>query len=168
MTEQQPTGVVAPLVSAPEQLRILFFDVELSLAEFRGFPSRKPQYINYHQVKVGQYMHCWAAQWAGQSKIHGDRQTSKESLSRDDSRITVSLASLIREADIVSAHNSDQFDIPKLRNRQIMNKQEPLGPVSTIDTLKMARKLGFAHNSLSALARDLGLGSKTQNPGDLK
>jgi hypothetical protein len=39
--------------------------------------------------------------------------------------------------------------------------------VATFDTLKGARKLGFAHNNLNALARDLGLGSKMDTPRDL-
>jgi hypothetical protein len=152
--------VVAPL-------KILFFDVELSYAEFRGFPSKKPQWINYRQIKVSQYMHCWAAQWEGQAKIHGDRQTSKESLARDDSRISESLAQLVRQADIAIAHNIDGFDVPHLRNRLIVHGKESLGPVATFDTLKAARKLGFAHNNLNALARDLGLGAKVETADGL-
>jgi DNA polymerase III epsilon subunit-like protein len=112
-------------------------------------------------------MHCWAAQWAGQTKILGDKQTSEESLIRDDARIASSLASLVRDADVVVAHNSDQFDVPHLRNRLIVHQQEPLGPVATIDTLKVARKLGFSHNSLDALAKTLGIGAKTATQKDL-
>ena len=164
MEAQSQTGVVKAVVNP---LSILFFDVEVSLAEIRGFPERKPQYIRHHQIKVSQYMHCWAAKWEGQSKIHADRQTSSESLARDDARIVASLAKLVRQADIVVAHNSDGFDVPRLRNRLIINNQENLGPVATIDTLKVARKLGFSHNNLDALARELGLGAKLENPRNL-
>jgi DNA polymerase elongation subunit (family B) len=165
VTELQPASGVVKAVVQP--LSILFFDVEVSLAEIRGFPERKPQYIRHHQIKVGQYMHCWAAKWQHQSKILADRQTSSESLARDDSRIAESLAALVRQADVVVAHNSDGFDVPRLRNRLIIHNKETLGPVATIDTLKVARKLGFAHNNLDALARDLGLEGKLDNPRNL-
>lgn len=165
--EQQPTGAVASVVASTTPLSILIFDVEISYAQFLGFPDKRPQYIQHHQIEVPQYMHCWAAQWAGQSKMLADRQTSEESLARDDARIAESLAALVRNADIVIAHNSDGFDVPRLRNRLIIHDQEPLGPVATLDTLKVAKKLGFSHNSLAALAKEMKLGGKMDTPKDL-
>jgi DNA polymerase III epsilon subunit-like protein len=112
-------------------------------------------------------MHCWAAQWAGQKQVLSDRQTSDEAVDKDDARIVDSLATLVRKADVVIAHNADRFDVPRLRGRLIVNDQETLGPVATIDTLKIARKLGFAHNNLDSLAKELGLGGKVENPPHL-
>lgn len=164
MTEQQHRGAVELAVVQP--LSILFFDVETSFMVVKVWQP-KTDYIRHDQVIHRSFMHCWAAQWAGQKQIVSDKQTSAEALAKDDSRIVESLASLVREADVVIAHNADGFDVPRLRGRLIVNGQETLGPVATIDTLKIARKLGFAHNNLDSLAKELGLGEKVDNPPGL-
>lgn len=161
---EQPSGVAVNTSITP--LRILFFDVETSWMIVKTHHP-KVEYIRSDQVVHRRFMHCWAAQWAGEKKVHADRQTSAEATAKDDSRIAASLAALVREADYVVAHNGDNFDIPKLRNRLIIAGLEPPGPVPSIDTLKMARKLGFDHNNLDSLAGELGVGKKVENPRGL-
>jgi hypothetical protein len=162
--EVQPTGVVEQGVATPS--RILVFDVETSYMLAKTFTT-KPDYIRHKQIKHGWFMHCWAAQWHGEKKVYGDRQTSEEAIAKDDMRIAGSLAAMVRLADVVLAHNGDNFDIPKLRNRLIVSNQEPLGPVDSIDTLKIARKLGFTHNNLDGLGIELGVGSKIKTDEEL-
>lgn len=135
-------------------LKVLFFDVETSWMVVKTH-SPRVDYISSHQVVHRRFLHCWAAQWRGEKQVLSDRQTPEEAQAKDDLRITVSLAELVRQADAVVAHNGDKFDIPKLRNRLIISGQEPLGPVQSIDTLKVARQLGFDHNNLDSLAQEL-------------
>lgn len=163
MTEQQPTGDVGTVI---QPLSILFFDVETSWM-IAKMHSPKVDYIRSDRVVHRRFLHCWAAQWDGQKQILSDCQTPDEAIAKDDSRIAVSLAEQVRKADVVLAHNGDNFDIPKLRNRLIIADKETLGPVASIDTLKLARKLGFDHNNLDSLSKELGYGGKMQNPTGL-
>jgi len=161
----QPTGEVEQ--GMPTPLKVLFFDVETApmLAYVWG---PKADWIPHGQILHQSFLLCWGASWRGEKTIKADKLTQAEVLARDDTRIVESLAALVREADIVVAHNADQFDIPVLNGRVLLQGLEPLGPVESIDTLKIARKsFRFTHNKLDALARYLGLGSKIKTDFEL-
>jgi DNA polymerase elongation subunit (family B) len=100
------------------------------------------------------YMLSWAAKWEGQRKVYSDHLTPAETHKQDDSRIVLSLADMIREADIIVAHNGDRFDLKRVNGRVAIHRQEPLGPVKTIDTLKLSRaSFGYAYHHLDSLAQ---------------
>ena len=165
--EQQPTGAVAVAVEEPTPLSILYFDVETSpmLAYVWG---PKADWIPHNQIVHQSFLFCWAAKWGHEKQIKSDKLTPAEIADRDDSRIVTSLAELVRDADVVVAHNSDGFDIPVLNGRVLLQGLEPLGPVQSIDTLKLARKsFRFTHNKLDALARYLNLGAKIKTDFEL-
>jgi DNA polymerase elongation subunit (family B) len=164
VTEQQPTGVVESVV---HPLRILYFDTETSpmLAYVWG---PKADWIPHNQIVHQSFLFCWAAKWGHEKQLRSDKLTSNETKVRDDTRIVESLASLVREADVVIAHNSDGFDVPVLNSRVMIQGLEPLGPVESVDTLKLARRsFRFSHNKLDALARYLGIGEKIRTDFEL-
>lgn len=165
MAEAQPVPGVVKAVARP--LSILFFDVETSWNVFKGHGLRH-EYVRWDQIVHPSFLHCWAAKFAGEKKMYSDRQTSKEALAKDETRIIRSLAALVRQADYVCAHNGDKFDIKQLRHRIArMEGEEPLGPVQSIDTVKMARAIGFPHSNLAALAREFGLPGKIKTTAEL-
>lgn len=143
-----------------EPLRMLFWDIETAplLAHVWG---AKTHYIGAHQFVHDTFMLCWAAKWSDGKKVHADVLTSEEARDQDDRRVVVSLANMLRKADVVVAHNGDRFDIPMLNNRLLSLGEEPLGPVKTVDTLTLARKsFRFASNKMDYLAEQLGVGRK--------
>jgi hypothetical protein len=149
----------SPLSSSP--LRVLFWDIETapllahvwSLWDKGGIPPAR-------LLKDG-FILSWSAKWRGERKVHSAVLTSEEAKSQDDSRIVQALADLLREADVIVAHNGDRFDLPKLNGRLMKHGLEPLGPVQTIDTLKLAKKnISLASNRLDYLGSVLGLGRK--------
>jgi hypothetical protein len=145
---------------APKPLRILFFDVE-SAPMLAYIWQAKTEYVNPDAILHETFLLCWAAKWAGDDRILHARLTSKEAKAQDDSRIVEKLATLIRQADVVVAHNGDRFDMPKLNTRLALHQGQPLGAVQTIDTLKLARSaFRFASNRLDYLAQKLGVGAK--------
>ncbi len=84
----------------------------------------------------------------------------------DDKRLMGSLWKLIDEADIIVAHNGDNFDLKKINARFLVHGFKPPAPYKTIDTLKIARKhFKFDSNRLDDLARYLGLGRKLATKG---
>jgi hypothetical protein len=144
----------------PNPLRILHIDIETApMAAFVWSPW--DSFLPMDRLIHDTFLLTWAGKWDGEKKMYSDALTSKEALSRSDVRIAESLADLVRQADIVVGHNLDKFDIPKLNGRLLQNKLEPIGPVQTIDTLKLAKKsIKIAFNKLDYLGEFLGLGRK--------
>lgn len=141
-------------------LRVLFFDVET--APLMSYHWRVwKENVSPDQLQNRTWLLCWAARWQGQKTVHSDAVTVDETKTEDDSRIVTSLAELVRKADVVVAHNVDRFDLPVLNTRLLDLKLDPLPPVRTIDTLKVAkRSFRFTYNRLSYLADFLGIDSK--------
>jgi uncharacterized protein YprB with RNaseH-like and TPR domain len=66
--------------------------------------------------------------------------TPEEVKNEDDSRIMCELWNLMNEATIVVSHNGDNFDIPRINSRFIINDFPPYTPVFSVDTCKVAKK----------------------------
>jgi len=80
--------------------------------------------------------------------------------SYDDRAIVEDLWKLFDEADIIVAHNGDNFDVRMVRGRFLVHDMKPTAPFKTIDTKKAAKKVGrFNSNSLNDLGKLL-LGEK--------
>lgn len=141
-------------------LRVLFFDVET--APLLSFHWRVwKENIAPSQIERESFMLCWAARWQGQKRILSDLVTADEALAQDDGRIVESLAELVRTADVIVAHNVDRFDLPVLNTRLLHLGLDPLPPVRTLDTLKVAKKsFKKTFNRLSYLADSLGIEAK--------
>lgn len=153
--------------TAATPLRMLFWDIETAPLLAHVW-SAKTRFVGAHQFVHDSFMLCWAAKWADGSKVYDDVLTSEEARAQDDRRVVVTLANLLREADVVVAHNGDRFDIPMLNNRLLTLGEEPLGPVKTIDTLTLAKKsFRLASNKLDYLAQHLGVGKKIKTDFDL-
>lgn len=144
----------------PNKLKVLYFDIEtapINVLIWHVFGD----YAGQDQILHDSFLLTWAAKWDGESKVLSDRLTKQEVLAKDDARIVESLARLLREADVVVAHNGDKFDIPIVNKRLMLNELDPLPPFNTIDTLKLAkRNFRMEMNKLDFIAERLGLGRK--------
>lgn len=148
-------------------LRILFFDLETAPLLAHVW-SAYADYVGHEQMLHDSFLLTWSAKWGDQKRIISARLTTREAQDQDDTRIVAELADLIREADIIIAHNVDRFDLPMFNNRLLLLGLEPLGPVQTIDTLKLAKSsFRLAYNKLDYLAYKLGLGKKIKTDFNL-
>lgn len=149
------------------KLKILFFDVETSPLKAYVWGQRA-DWIPQGQLLHDSFLLSWAARWEDQRRILSEVLTPEEAIEQNDERIVASLADLLREADYVVAHNADNFDIPVVNTRLLRLGMDPLGPVRTIDTLKLARKsFRFASNKLDYIARILGVPQKLETSFEL-
>ena len=132
--------------------KILHYDIETApMLTYSWRP--KVQWINKEMAIRDVYLISWAAKWDGAKSTKAGWLTPGEIRRQDDLRIVNDLADLIREADTVVAHNGDRFDLPKINGRVALAGLENLGPVDTIDTLKLSRQsFGFAYHNLDWLA----------------
>ncbi len=147
--------------------RILILDIET--APIRAYVwSRWKQNISLSQTLSEWFCLSWSAKWLFDSKTMSDRLTGSEVLAENDGRMMKGLWDLLEEADMIVAHNGDQFDIPKINARFIVNGLPPTSPYKQIDTLKVARKqFGFSSNRLDALAGYFGFDKKIETTFEL-
>lgn len=140
--------------------KILVFDIETSPSISYTF-GRFKYNIMWDQVEQEPIMLTWAAKWLYSDDVLSDKITSEEVLNEDDSRIVKSLWDLMETADIVVAHYGDNFDLPMLNTRAILNGLPPYSTVRSIDTKKVASTVfNFPSNKLDALAKYFGLKGK--------
>lgn len=149
--------------------RVLLLDIETTpLEAFVWQMQVWKARVNDEAVISRWFMLTWSAKWLFSNEIMSMRLSGEEVKNEDDNRIVAGIWKILNEADIVIAHNGDNFDIPNINTRFIVNGLSPTKPYSTIDTLRIAQKqFGFSHNSLNALARVFGLPEKIDTDFDL-
>ena len=139
---------------------ILILDVET--APLRGFIWQLwKQNVYIDQIISEWFMLTWSAKWLHNPNIMSAKLTPEEALEENDKRIITELWNVLNDADIVIAHNGDQFDIPKIKTRFLLHGLPPTTFYHQIDTKKVASKeFGFSSNKLDFLAQQFGYGHK--------
>jgi len=149
--------------------RILLIDIETAPALSYHW-GMYDQCIGTNQVKDDWYMLCYAANWLDEKKIMFDaiwkyKKYFKEN-PKSDLKIAESIHDLMEQADIIVAHNGDDFDVKKINTSFIKNRIPPVKPFMTIDTKKESKKnFGFMSNKLDHILRRLGIGQKMVHVG---
>ena len=142
------------------QCRILLVDIETAPILARVWKVWQEN-ISIDQIKNDWFILCWSAKWLNDNKVIGERVTGKEARKNNDKGIMKTLWELMDEADVVIGHNIDDFDLPRIRTRFILNGLPPTSSLRTIDTVKIARKhFSFTHNKLDYLAQQFGFSRK--------
>lgn len=148
------------------QSKILLFDIET--APNLGYTWQKWEQ-DVIEFKRDWYMLSFAYKWLGDTSVKAyslpDFSTFKKD-KEDDTQLITELWKLFDQAEIVIAHNGDEFDIKKTNSRFIINGLQPPTPYKTIDTKKIAKKhFRFDSNKLDDLGNYLGLGRKIDTGG---
>lgn len=146
--------------------RILIFDIES--APNLGYAWGKWEQ-NIIQFQQEWYMLSFAYKWYGEDETHAYAlphfKTFKKNKT-DDKELVKKLHELFNEADIIIAHNGDDFDIKKSNARFIYHGLTPPSPFKTIDTKKIAKRyFSFNSNSLNDLGTHLSIGQKVPTGG---
>jgi hypothetical protein len=147
--------------------KILFLDIET-------FPNVAYVWGKYDQnvirFKREGCLASFAAKWEGEevfARALPDYRGYKAG-SYNDKKLTQDLWKLLDEADIVIAHNGDQFDIRVINARFIQHGLKPPSPFKTVDTKKAVKRVArFNSNSLDDLGSHLGMGKKIKTDFDL-
>ena len=146
--------------------RILFVDIET--APIKGYAWGVFD-TNLMQVETPTYMLCFAYKWAGTIKVNTRALCDYPGYKKDkenDKALVSELWHLVDKADIIVAHNGDQFDIKKSNSRFIVHGLPPPSPYKSFDTLKAARRnFKFDSNKLDNIGRYLQVGRKLPTTG---
>lgn len=147
--------------------KILYLDIEN--APSLGWTWGPKWETSIIDMEADFYLLSFAWKWEDERKIHVLGLDDFPGFSRDrtnDRQLTKALWRLMDEADVIVAHNGDQFDIKKSNTRFVTHGLPPPSPFKTIDTLKIARRVfRFDSNKLDDLGRCLGLGRKMPTEG---
>jgi len=150
-----------------QSAKVLVFDIETAPIKSLTFDIWN-QNIGINQILEDWYMLMWSAKWLHDPDVMSDRVTGKESLQRNDERITESIWELLDKSDIVIAHNGLKFDVKKVNTKFLKYGQRLPSPYQVIDTLKCVKeRFSFTSNKLDFIARSLGLGGKIKTDFDL-
>lgn len=128
------------------------------------------QNISLEQIIQEGYMLSWSAKWLGSKEVMSDYIAKYKNHfiknPTDDSQIAKSVWPLLDEADIIVAHNGDNFDIKWLNYVFLKNNMKPVSTFKSIDTLKVARAhFRFLSNKLNFISKTLGIGEKLKHEG---
>lgn len=151
--------------------RILLYDIETSFNVVAKF-SLRDEYVPHENIIQERFIICAAWKWLGESKIYTvsilDDPKRFQSNTSDDHYVVEALRDVIASADVVVAHNGNDFDYKWLAGRLLFHGLPPLPPVQQIDTYREAKKV-FNLNAfrLDYLGKYLGLGRKIKTSTDL-
>ncbi len=148
------------------KLNVLLFDIETAPSLGWVWGKYEQDVISFEQHW---YMLSFAAKWLGTNKMISHALPDFKSYGKDkenDKELVAKLWELIDKADIIIAHNGDEFDLKKCNTRFVVHGMNPPSPYKTIDTLKLARRyFAFESNKLNDLGKMLGLGEKAETGG---
>lgn len=150
-------------------LKWLLADTEWSYAIYYGFPSKKPQYMPAKNIKHRQFCTNASWKWAHQVSVQSvsildDKRQFKKDF-RNDKVCAVEMHKAMSEADVIVAHNLDEFDMKMLNVIFAIYGLGPIPEKKFIDTLKVARKhFRFAGNGLDDLLKFFGHEGKADKP----
>lgn len=149
-----------------EEPKILLFDIETApnLAYVWGKWEQ-----NVIAFQKEWYMISFSWKWLGEKKTSVKSLINYSNFRKDktdDSALVKDLWKLFNQADIIIAHNGDQFDIRKSNARFAYHKLLPPSTYKTIDTKKVAKRyFNFNSNKLDDLGQLFGLGEKLDTGG---
>lgn len=152
--------------------RIVIWDVENSHTVAAVFQLAHNDYISHENVLQERFL--ISASW----KVLGERTVHSVSVlddpkrfarnPHDDLHVLKTLHKVLSEADVIVAHNGDNFDIKLTEGRMLFHGLSPLPTIPSIDTLKVAKgRFLLLSNKLDYLARFLGFGKKVSTKNEL-
>lgn len=160
-------SVVRGEITLKKTPKILLFDIETSPMKAYIW-KRWKENISLEQTISEWFCICWSAKWLFSNETMSQCLNMKEVYEEDDSRIVNSLYDLINEADIVVTMNGENFDIPRINSRFLLNGLTPPKPFFSVDIYQVVKKqFGFSCNSLNALAEYFGFEHKLDTSFDL-
>jgi DNA polymerase III epsilon subunit-like protein len=108
-------------------------------------------------LQAGQVL-CWAAKFVGSKEVKFARH--------DEPHFLTAIHAMLDEADAVITYNGKSFDVPHLNREFLRNGMAPPSPFKHVDLfLTVKKQFNFPSNKLAYVAKELGIGEKTEHEG---
>lgn len=143
-------------------MRRLFLDLETSMIICWAWRCARNTSIGHHQILEDSKIICVSYMWEGDSSVTtltwDDKQCDKTMLEK--------LREVLLEADSVVGQNSESFDMRVIQKRMAYHNIEPVGQLSTDDTMKQAKKHFLLDSyTLEYMCKYFGLEHKSGSGG---
>lgn len=149
------------VINKRREPRILSLDYETSPG--KGYYFGSIWETNIIEIIEHEQILCVGYKWDdGPVKVVGqsDFKGYKKGILNDEALVKF-FAPILKEADVVSAHNGDQFDIKVFNTRLLAHGLEPVPVTKTFDTKKIAKSMfHLPSNKLDDIADFLKIGRK--------
>lgn len=154
-------------------MKILLWDIETSpmVSTHWGLWD---QNINHDDTLEDWKIICAAWKWLDEEQVSAVKwkKTDNKKISPVwgfcDKNVVKTLHRILSKADMLVGHNADAFDLKKFNTRCIQLGLKPLGPIPSVDTLKVAKKhFKFSSNKLDYISKYLGSEGKMSTPKGL-
>lgn len=149
-----------------KDLKILIYDIETSPNEGWFWRAGYKQNIEYNQIKKERAIICLSYKWLGEKEIYNLTWDENQ----NDYFLIEQFIEVLNEADLIVAHNGDNFDIKWLKTRALIHKlhYKMLPNYKQFDTLKVVKsKLYLNSNRLDYIAKILGFSGKIRTRYEL-
>ncbi len=149
--------------------KILLLDIET--APIKAYTwGLFDQNINPVQIIDHGYMLSWAAKWFDKKEIMFDsifnHKKEFKANPKSDEKIAKSIWPIMDEADIILAHNGDNYDLKWLNMVFLKHNMKPASTFKSIDTFRVVKSsFRFESNKLEEIGKFLGCGQKVEHEG---
>lgn len=103
----------------------------------------------------------------GPVKYYGlDTMPGYKKGSLDDRELLKKISPILNSVDYRCGHNSDDFDIRKIKERLIFHRLPPLADIPSLDTKKLYKQVSkLPNNKLNTISQFNGIGEKIKHEG---
>ena len=147
--------------------KVVFIDIESAPAKVAAF-NRFNINLNEDNILEEGFLLSVSWKWQGNPTVNGVVLTGEEAVACNDYRVAEALWHVLNNADIVIAHNGDNFDLKMARRVFLKHNFAPPKYYYSVDTLKIVRRaFKLPSNRLGSIAKFLGVEDK-QDSGGMK
>lgn len=144
--------------------RILIYDLETSPNIGWFWRAGYKQNIQPNQIIKERAIICVSYKWKGEEEVFNLTWDKNQ----NDKFLIEQFIEVLNEADLIVAHNGDNFDLKWLKTRALFYRLPMLPNYKQFDTLKVAKaKLYLNSNRLDYISKFLGFEGKIQTTPDL-
>lgn len=137
--------------------KLLLLDIETSY-NTAGVWGLFNQNVAINQILEPQKVLCWAARWLDGKEMKFAKH--------DESHFLTAIHALLDEADAVITYNGKSYDVPHLNRQFLLAGLKPPSPFKHIDLFWTVKKqFNFPSSKLAFVAKELGIGNKTDHEG---
>tara|TARA_R110000851_G_scaffold268235_2_gene420934 strand:+ start:5804 stop:6739 length:936 start_codon:yes stop_codon:yes gene_type:complete len=139
------------------EARVLIYDIETSPNIGWFWRAGYKLNVSPDQIIKERAIICISYKWSGEKEVYNLSWDDKQ----DDKFLIEQFIEVLNEADLIVAHNGDNFDLKWIKTRAIKHGLKMLINYPQFDTLKVAKKkFNFNSNRLDYITRYLGFEGK--------
>lgn len=147
-----------------KKARVLIYDLETSPNIGWFWRAGYKQNIQPNQIVKERAIICVSYKWQGEDEVYNLTWDKNQC----DKFLIEQFVEVLNEADLIVAHNGDNFDLKWLKTRALFHRLPMLPNYKQFDTLKLAKaKLYLNSNRLDYISKFLGFEGKIQTTPDL-